>query len=264
MTAEIELANLNETLKKIADGGPYANRRAGNHGGVGNTLEDLLEVEENNLSLPDLGSWEIKSQRHSTTSLLTLFHREPEPRSSSIVARELLPRYGWKHQEAGIKYGPEERSFRQTIFGSRPTNRGFYIVINMELERVEVHFDAKLVDQDSHRDWLTSVAEIVGLGDLSPLPYWSFKQLENTLQQKLKNLLYFSATTTRIDGAEYYDYKTFLALADPTLNQFLDLLSSGKIAIDFDARTGHNHGTKFRIRRHFLTELYSRNVSVKE
>lgn len=31
------------------------NRRPGNVGGVGNTLEDLLDVDENNMQLPDFG-----------------------------------------------------------------------------------------------------------------------------------------------------------------------------------------------------------------
>ena len=30
----------------------------------------------------------------------------------------------------------------------------------------------------------------------------------------------------------------------------------GDILVDFDARTGHNHGTKFRFRNNRLPELY--------
>ena len=35
---------------------------------------------------------------------------------------------------------------------------------------------------------------------------------------------------------------------DPTREMFLDLIEAGGIYVDFDARTGHNHGTKFRLR----------------
>jgi hypothetical protein len=28
------------------------------------------------------------------------------------------------------------------------------------------------------------------------------------------------------------------------------------VLVDFDARTGHNHGTKFRLRQNFLPRLY--------
>lgn len=91
------------------------NQRPGNAGGVGNTLEDLLDVAENNLQLPDFGDWELKSQRADTGSLLTLFHTEPQPRAAKIVPQILLLKYGWPHQEAGTTYPANERSFRQTI-----------------------------------------------------------------------------------------------------------------------------------------------------
>ena len=41
------------------------------------------------------------------------------------------------------------------------------------------------------------------------------------------------------------------------LNKFIDAIESGNVYIDFDARTGHNHGTKFRLRRESLISLYA-------
>jgi len=37
---------------------------------------------------------------------------------------------------------------------------------------------------------------------------------------------------------------------------FLQCLENGTILVDFDARTGHNHGTKFRIRQNAWPLLY--------
>jgi hypothetical protein len=37
---------------------------------------------------------------------------------------------------------------------------------------------------------------------------------------------------------------------------FLKAIEDGKILVDFDARTGHNHGTKFRMRQNALPLLY--------
>ncbi len=37
---------------------------------------------------------------------------------------------------------------------------------------------------------------------------------------------------------------------------FLEAIETADILIDFDARTGHNHGTKFRIRQNCLPALY--------
>ncbi len=49
------------------------NARHGNVGGIGNTLEDLLGIEENNLPIPNAAEWELKAQRADTSSLTTLF-----------------------------------------------------------------------------------------------------------------------------------------------------------------------------------------------
>lgn len=76
-------------LQEIKDAGWVPNARPKNDGGVGNTLEDLLGVKENNLRIPDYGEYELKARRSDTTSLVTLFHCEPTPRR--IVVQKLLP-----------------------------------------------------------------------------------------------------------------------------------------------------------------------------
>jgi hypothetical protein len=50
-------------LKEISKRGWIPNARHGNAGGVGNTLEDLLGIEENNLPIPNAAEWELKTQR---------------------------------------------------------------------------------------------------------------------------------------------------------------------------------------------------------
>ena len=39
---------------------------------------------------------------------------------------------------------------------------------------------------------------------------------------------------------------------------FLKELENGNILVDFDARTGHNHGTKFRLRQNCFPDLYEK------
>ena len=41
-----------------------------------------------------------------------------------------------------------------------------------------------------------------------------------------------------------------------SLDKFIGAIEDGVILIDFDARTGHNHGTKFRIRQGNWDRLY--------
>ena len=50
-------------LKEIAVKGWIENARHGNAGGIGNALEDLLGITENNLPIPNAAEWELKSQR---------------------------------------------------------------------------------------------------------------------------------------------------------------------------------------------------------
>lgn len=55
MTREDELQGLKQRLQHIADLGWVKNQCVGNDGGVGNTLESLLEIPKSNLPLPDIG-----------------------------------------------------------------------------------------------------------------------------------------------------------------------------------------------------------------
>ena len=139
-------------LRRIRELGWIESNRPGNDGGVGNTLEELLDIEENNLPLPNAGEWKIKAQRENTNSLITLFHIEPSLRALKFVSRRLLPDYGWYHREAGEKYPADERSFRQTLTAGVRTDRGFTTVVNRVRQRVEVSFDARAVDRAKHRD----------------------------------------------------------------------------------------------------------------
>ncbi|MCI8648882.1 MAG: MvaI/BcnI restriction endonuclease family protein [Anaerotruncus sp.] len=257
---EQELLVLKERLAEITEMGWIKNQRPGNVGGVGNTLEDLFHVSENNLQLPDIGAWELKSQRATTGSLLTLFHCEPKPRNAGFVPRILLPLYGWPHQEAGTRYPSNERSFRQTITTAY-SDRGFRVNVDHAKQIVCVSFDYAKID-DRHAAWRSFIREGVGTADLTPTPYWTFAEIEKKLRTKLKNLLYIKAETKHVGASEYFLYREFEAYMDPTIEQFLALLQAGAIYIDFDARTGHNHGTKFRIRPFEKTKLYQQHLKV--
>ncbi len=58
--------------------------RSGNTG-IGKTLEDLLGITENNIQGPDFGSYELKSGRINSNSMLTLMTKSPEPRGINSV-----------------------------------------------------------------------------------------------------------------------------------------------------------------------------------
>lgn len=244
-------------LKKIAAKGWIENRRHGNQGGIGNTLEDLLGIAENNLPIPNAAEWELKSQRINTTSLTTLFHIEPSPRAIGFVPQMLLPMYGWKHKEAGKKYPTTEMSFRQTIHGNSPSDRGFMVKIDRKEKKVLISFNAKKVS-DKHTSWLKKVEKNIGLKELNPQPYWGFDDLSNKAGTKLLNCFYVQAESKKENGKEFYHYTKVLMLQKFNFEGFLKALEKGNILVDFDARTGHNHGTKFRMRQNCLPDLYEK------
>lgn len=238
------------------------NSRPGNDGAVGNTLEDLLGIEENNLPLPNAAEWELKCQRSSTSSLTTLFHMEPSPRALRFVPQVLLLKYGWPHDKAGKRYPETEMSFRQTIGGHNRSDRGFKVIVDRERRKVLVSFDKDAVSE-RHAEWLKSVKERVGLGELNPQPYWGFDDLFHKAGSKLVNCFYVQADVKKVDENEYFYYKNILMCQKFSIDKFAHALEENFALVDFDARTGHNHGTKFRLRQNRLPDLYEDVVVIE-
>lgn len=239
-------------LGEIAQQGWIPSERPLNDGGIGNTIEVLLGVPENNLPIADIGRWELKTHRVDSNALLTLFRKEPEPRQERIVLRLLLPMYGWPHQNPR---GAGELSFRQTLRALQPTDRGFGIEVDAGNDRVRVYFDPESVS-DRHRDWRLSVERRVGLGPLDPQPYWPMQNLFLAAQTKMLNTFYIEAYTRRRGGQEFFAIERVMVLQGFELDGFANALREGKAQVDFDARTTHNHGTKFRIRQNSVPRLY--------
>ena len=252
-------ASLIKKLKEIAAMDWIPNARHGNHGGVGNTLEDLLGIKENNLPIPNAAEWELKTQRvnvrSKTGSLCTLFHVEPSPRALGFVPKILLLKYGWAHKEAGKKYPKSELSFRQTIHGASRSDRGFKVVVDRNEQKVLISFDPKVVSA-KHEVWLQSIQKRAGLHELDPQPYWGFDDLKHKAGTKLLNSFYVTAETQKRRGKENYKFSKVMMLKKFSFENFLTALEQGKVFVDFDARTGHNHGTKFRTISTHLPLLY--------
>lgn len=245
-----------EELKAVREKEWIKNARPGNAGGIGNTLEDLLGIEENNLPIPNAAEWELKCQRSDTSSLTTLFHMEPSPRAIGFVSKMLLPFYGWEHQTI-----PREKSFRQTINGLSCSDRGFKVVVDREARKVLISFDAKCVS-DRHSEWLASIKKRIGLAELNPQPYWGFDDLFHKAGTKLLNCFYIRADVKTEKGKEYFWYKEIMILQKFSLDKFITAIENGFILVDFDARTGHNHGTKFRLRQDAMPHLYDEVRSI--
>lgn len=254
--------SLIKELKEIKTRGKILNKRGKNSGAAGNTLEDLLGIEENNLPLANAAEWEIKSKKRKTNSLITLFHVEPSPKACKFVTAVLLPRYGWPHKEAGKKYASTEKSFRQTIKCGNTSDRGFTININDEQEKIEVIFSYDKI-QSIHQEWKDNISSNHRKLDINP--YWGFEDIYHKLGSKLHNCFYAIVDVDKDNtGNEYFTYSEIYMLKNLSKENFLTAIRDGKIFIDFDARTEHNHGTKFRIYEKHIFSLYEECIEVSD
>ncbi len=100
-----------------------------------------------------------------------------------------------------------------------------------------------------HSAWLNSVEKRVGLNELAPQPYWGIQDLFRKVGTKVNKTVYAIADRKRENGIEYFHYSKFLMLKNFKLEISIEALVRGYVLVDFDARTGHNHGTKFRLRQ---------------
>jgi hypothetical protein len=257
-----------EKIRKVSKHGWHKSvkktKTTRNDGAVGNTLEKLLGIPENNLPIANSNGWELKGQRLHTSSLVTLKHYEPFPRGADIVSKMLLPLYGWPHKEAGKKYSRNEMSFRSTTSATQFTNRGFTVVVDRQQRKIKFVFDSTKVDTLDLEiaSWLKSVESRVGVGPFTPDPYWGFDDLRDLMGEKARNCFYIIADSKIERGREYFYYQSLMMLSGFSFDKFITCIDRGIIQVDFDARTHHNHGTKFRIKQGNWSELYSEVVQI--
>jgi len=253
-----------EAIREVARQGWHKSvketRDVRNDGAVGNTLEMLLDINENNLPIPNASEWELKGQRAHTTSLITLKHIEPSPTAVGIVSNLLLPHYGWEHKQAGKKYPQTEMSFRSTTSAADYTNRGFRIVVDKQQQKLRFVFDSTRADRNNPAvaQWLRTVEGRIGLGPLAPEPYWGLDDLKYVIGSKIRNCFYVVADSKVESKKEYFLYRELYILTGFSFEKFIECINNGVILIDFDARTGHNHGTKFRMKQGYWSSLYSK------
>jgi hypothetical protein len=215
------------TLKKIEDGlkelsqkGWIKSNRAHNTG-IGKTLEDCLGITENNISLPDFGAMELKSQRAGTASMMTLFTKKPE----GITNAEILKRFGYPDPEY-----PKHMILHQTIANGKKNGRGFHCEIDEKSDKLLI------------------------LKKRTVLGYYKLEFLRQKAVEKIGNgLILVFADCKRKGGKEYFYYKEAWLLKDLDPKQFL-VLSKYDIRLGV-YRTGpnagkpHDHGSAFRLTR---------------
>ena len=216
----ITYPKLVKKLKAINEMGYIKTHRTGNTG-IGKTLEDLLEITENNVPGPNAAMIELKSARKNVSSMLTLFTKSPLPPGANSV---LLERSGYEG-----RYGRKrlETTVNATNYNQLKGEPGFKIDI-----------------QEDRLNLIDIKCEILG--------YWDKETLKNSFERKLPKLLYVKAEARGKGLEEEFWFNEAWLLSGFDFDNFLNLLREGTILVDIrigqypDGRT-HDHGTGFRV-----------------
>lgn len=230
-------------------------------GAAGDILEALLGVPKNNLPIADAWGWELKTHRQSSSSMVSLSHKEMKTDiRKSVVSKMMLPIFGWPHQEAGSKYPSNELSLRTDIVGNRWNARGFKLRVDRDAQRVYVSYEPSMV-ADVFADWRDGVAERLKTIAFSE-PYYDFSDFYMTIGRKFLNCFFVKYEEMRQNGAQYIRYTEAYVLENVDVESFMKGIESGDVKIEFDARTGHNHGTKMRMFEDDIPDVYSKVTRV--
>ena len=94
--------------------------------------------------------------------------------------------------------------------------------------------------------------------------YWTFEDLENCLNKKLKYLAYISVYSKKTNGYNFYKYDNIEFFYIKNFDAFLKLIENGNIFICFNIGRYKNkekisyHGIRFVIREEKITSLYNK------
>lgn len=214
-------------------------------GGVGITLESLLEKERENFEIPDYKGIEIKAKCSSRESYITLFSAVPD--SYLFEIQRLVQKYGYPDSQF-----PQFKVFNLAVYGDRKVkmrNHYFKLYVSWKSRQVVLRVYDKnfqVVDE------LTS---------------WSFEMLKEKLERKLSKLALVHAKRKFENNVVYFKYTDIEFYQLVSFERFLTLIENGMIRITFrigvykdERRFGkiYNHGTTLCIDESNIGRLFNR------
>ena len=230
------LAELKKKLKIIKASGFVKTHRIGDTG-VGKTLEDLLNIKENNIPLPDIGGVaELKAYRKNATSMLTLFTMEPRP-SGGDRDRILLDNFGYSKRN-----NKRPKELHVTLSCKQYNNQG--LRLKVEKDKVRVIGKNKRLNI-----------------------YWDLKDLQKKFESKLPALIYALADCKKIKEVEHFHFNRVYFLEGFDFEHFKTMVKKDAIVVDFRMfyrpdGSVRNHGTGFRVKINQLYKCFDTKVDL--
>lgn len=234
MSAPTTIEEFIAKFTAIKNMGYIQTHRAGDTG-IGKTLEDLLEIKENNIAGPDFSNYELKVTRSSTNSMLSLFTKSPQPKGINAT---LLKIYGYPSD----CHDSNKKVIHATLSIGKMTpcdGTGKFLTVQFNSGRLEI------VDNEG-----------------SIVAWYEADYLCSAFLKKYRYRLIHCFANTRGKGtSEEFYFHTAIELYNFDFNNFIALLQASRIKVDI--RIGqhsngkpHDHGTGFRIAEHDLSLLF--------
>jgi len=226
----MNIRELQSKLEEIKSKGFVPSMRGGTTG-IGYTFESLLDIQENNLPIPDIGGRvEIKTIRKDSQSLITLFTFNKGV--WRIKQKDFILKYGYVDEKG-------RNALKNTVFYRKAITQG--ISLEVDESRNTIH----LVDKTERKVLAT----------------WDVYVIVGKFMSKLSRLLVVLADRKIRNGKEYFHYNEAFLLTDPSPRSFIQAFKRSLIGIDLrmhlkENGTVRNRGTAFRIREKALIELY--------
>jgi hypothetical protein len=233
-------------MKQIKQMGYVQSHREGPTG-IGKTLEDLLGITENNIAGPDFSTYELKTGRKDSVSMITLFTKAPMPDNAN---KKLLEAYGYAQRKVPKDYRQlsltgeelgessipvEDKELHSTLDAIKPSSVGLKIKITKE--RISIENDKNIE------------------------AYWDYDTLKETFERKYHKLIYVLADHKMEKGKEYFWFNEAFLLDGFSFERFSELVAEGKMKVDI--RIGHypngelhDHGTGFRILPKYMPQCF--------
>lgn len=224
----MDLATLKKELQRIKNLGFIPTHRSGDTG-IGKTLEDLLNIKENNIPLHDIqGVAELKAYRKNAKSMLTLFTLEPLPKGGDRD-RMLLDNFGYSKRDNG-----RLKELHSTLSCKRYNNQMLKLSVAKDKIRIQGKNNRLNI-------------------------YWDIQSVEKKFDDKLPALVYVLTDTKEFKGKEFFHFNEAYLLSDFDFELFKKMVKKDQIVVDFRMYyrpngSVRNHGTGFRVK---INKLYN-------
>jgi len=230
----VEGRNFAEKINNLAKMGWIKSHRRGNTG-IGKTIEDLLNLAENNYKIPDFGFAELKSHRKEANNLVTLFTLDKEKWEDDKA--EIIKKFGYWDDKN------QRQAFYLTVT-SRENNHGLYVEVNCN-ELLLLHNSGETLGK------------------------WPIAELVEAFSNKMPNLVLVLAESRMNNDSEEFWYNEAYYLEGSSEEEFIRCLEQEIIVLDVrmhlkPSGTARNHGTGFRIKESDIPYLFASKVDILE